>query len=159
MVVPWEHLAIRNSRPAVEAEAIDAVAKKIGLPFPPEYVEFLLAHNGGSFRPWPRYAIEGCPRDSAGLLQCFFNVGTSDSVDLLGEYKTHRRRMPSGLLPIASDPGGNLICLACTGEQAGRVYFWERAHEANTDEGEVVGWTNVFKISDSFPAFLFSLRV
>lgn len=65
--------------------------------------------------------------------------------------------MPAGLLPIGSDPGGNLICLACAGEKARQVFFWERVKEANVHEGEVVGWGNVLLIAESFPAFLLGL--
>ena len=157
MTTPWAHLPFKSSHPALTVEDIEAVAKKTGLPFPAEYVEFLLAHNGGSFRPWPMYRIEGCPRDENGLLQSFFNIGTRDSLDLAGQYRTHRKRVPAGLLPVASDPGGNLICLACTGEKTGQVVFWERAYEANKDEGETVSWKNVYRIAESFPAFLLSL--
>lgn len=159
MSQPWDHLTIKYSGPPLTAAAIQAAEAKVRLLFPPEYVEFLLGHNGGSFRPWPSYPIEGCPRDTAGLLQCFFNIGAKESTDLVGQYQTHSQRIPPDLLPIASDPGGNLICLACKGEKAGRVFFWERAYEANTDEGEEVGWRNVFAIAESFPAFLRGLQV
>lgn len=152
MTAPWDHLTFTNSSPAVDRAAIEAVATRLKLPFPDEYVAFLLAHNGGRVSP-REFPITGCRRSAGGMVGVFFNVGTGDSVDLAGEYRTFRRRIPPGLLPIASDPGGNLICLACSGERAGQVLFWEQAFEANTDEGEKVGWGNVFLIAASLADF------
>src|SRR4051794_6283497 len=100
---PGDHLTIKFSGPPLSAAAIQTAEAKVRLPFPPEYIEFLLAHNGGSFRPWPSYPIKGCPRDAAGLLQCFFNIGAKESTDLIGQYRSHHKRMPPELLPIASD--------------------------------------------------------
>jgi hypothetical protein len=156
---PWAHLKIRNARPAVSREAVEALSRKLGLSLPAAYVEFLLASNGGSFHPWPMYPIDDCPRDASGLLHVLFNVGTGDSVDLAVQHGIHRGRMPAELLPVGSDPGGNLICLACAGERAGQVFFWERAFEADPDAGQEVGWGNVFRVAESFPAFLRGLRV
>jgi cell wall assembly regulator SMI1 len=156
---PWEHLPFEDSSPAVDRKAIAAASTKVKLPFPPDYVEFLLAHNGGTIGRWPRYPIEGCKRDTHGLLHVLDNVGDPERNDLVRKHKVFRRRMPTGLLPIASDPGGNQICLVCTGERAGQVVFWERAFEANTDEGEKVGWGNVYRIADSLGDFFRRLEL
>lgn len=157
---PWERLPFEGSSPAVDRKAIEAASKKVKLPFPPEYVEFLLGHNGGRIgHRWPRYPIEGCKRSTHGLLQVLYNIGGPEGIDLVQKHKVFRRRMPAGLLPIASDPGGNQICLVCTGERAGQVVFWERAFEANTDEGEKVGWGNVYRIADSLGDFFRGLEL
>jgi len=158
MSQPWDRLTLQRSSPPVDRKAIEAVSKKVKLPFPPEYVEFLLAHNGGSVYPWLQFPIEGCQRDTHGLLNGFYHVGDREGNGLVQTHKVFRRRMPPGLLPIACDPGPNQICLVCTGERAGQVVFWERAFEANTDEGEKVGWGNVYRIADSLGDFFRSLE-
>lgn len=155
---PWDHLEIRFSSPPLDRPAIEAASKKVKLPFPSEYVEFLLAHNGGSVMPWLRFPIEGCERDTHGLLNGFYNAGDVEGNELIQKHKVFRRRMPAGLLPIACDPGSNQICLVCTGERAGQVVFWEQAFEANTDEGEGVGWNNVYRVADSLSDFFRSLE-
>ena len=159
----WDHLQFERSAPAVDRKAIEAASKKVKLPFPPEYVEFLLAHNGGAIGPdwwrYLRYPIEGCKQDTHGLLQLFYSVGNpGGNADLVQKHKVFRRRMPPGLLPIASDPGGNQIGLVCSGGRAGQVVFWDQAFEANTDEGEKVGWGNVYRIADSLGDFFRSLE-
>jgi hypothetical protein len=163
MSLPWEHLTLSHSRPPVSREVIKSVSASIGLPFPPLYVDFLLAHNGGMVQPLcpipRRFPIQGCKRDTHGFVHVFFNVGTGDAIDLAREYKVFRDRVPAGLLPIGSDPGGNLICLACKGKRKGQVFFWERAFEADEDEDEEVGWDNVYFISGSLEEFFRGLEV
>lgn len=163
MSSPWQHLTLSYSRPAVRREVIESVSASLGLPFPSIYVDFLLAHNGGMVQPLRslprRFPIQGCKRDTHGLVHVFFNVGSGDAVDLAEEHETFRDRVPSELLPIGSDPGGNLICLACTGQRIGQVFFWERAFEANEDEGEEVGWDNVYFIAGSLEEFFRGLEV
>ncbi len=41
-------------------------------------------------------------------------------------------RMPIGFLPIGIDTFGNLACLAVTGEDVGKVYFWD--HEEDEED-------------------------
>ena len=158
MSLPWDHLTFFNSGPAVSRKKVDALAKRVRLPFPPAYAEFLVAHNGGIPSP-QKFPIRGCKRDTHGLIQSFFGVGGDDDLSL--NYRTFRRRIPAGLLPIATDLGGNQICLACagSGKRPGRVFFWEMAFEANTDEGEKVGWRNVYAVADTFEAFLRDLKL
>jgi hypothetical protein len=163
MSAPWDHLTLSDCRPVVSREVIKSVSAKIGLPFPKLYVDFLLAHNGGSvenLRLLPRrFPLQRCKQDTHGLIQVFFNVSTGDVVNLAREYKVFRDRIPTGLLPIASDPGGNLICLACKGKGKGQVFFWDQNFEANTDEGEKVGWDNVYFIAGSLEKFFRGLDV
>jgi len=162
MSAPWDHLTLSNCGPAVSRDVIKLVSAKIGLPFPKLYVEFLLAHNGGRveiMRLLPRkFPVRGCKRNRYGLIHVFFNISRGDVVNLVREFKTFRSRIPPGLLPIASDQGGNLICLACKGKRKGQVFFWDQAFEANTDEGEKVGWDNVPFIAGSLEEFFRGLE-
>jgi hypothetical protein len=158
---PWEHVPLQHSGPKLTRQAIDDAAKKLKLPFPEEYAAFLLARNGGSI-DWMAYfsfPIEGCKRDTHGLLSVLYGIGPKQAGnDLANQYKTFRRRIPAGLLPVGNDLGGNLLCLACAGAKIGQVFFWEQAFEANTDEGDKVSWKNVFPVAASFNKFLLSLQ-
>jgi hypothetical protein len=63
--------------------------------------------------------------------------------------------VPAGFLPLAVDPGGNLICLVISGTNTGKVYFWD--HEEEVEEGQQPGYSNVYLIANSFNEFLNSL--
>jgi len=45
--------------------------------------------------------------------------------DLEEQFETYRGRIPSGVLPIADDPGGNQTCLDVAGAFPGTVWFWD----------------------------------
>src|SRR5262249_34028764 len=41
------------------------------------------------------------------------------------EAKTYRGRIPEHAIPVASDPGGNLLVLSLGGDDRGQVYSWD----------------------------------
>ena len=59
-------------------------------------------------------------------------------------------------IPIADDPGGNAICLGMSGNERGKVYFWD--HEMEADEGDEPTFENVYLVAESFASFLKSLK-
>jgi hypothetical protein len=124
----------------------------IGDRLPDPYRRFLLTHNGGT--PDPAgfvYADESGPYTDSEVAR-FMGIGDTN-YDLEEWSEIYRGRMPEELLPIAVDPGGNVICLAIAGANRGAVYFWD--HEAESDPPT---WSNVHRLADSFDAFLANLQ-
>ncbi len=76
------------------------------------------------------------------------------AVGVAGRHGRSGRAVPHG-----SDPGGSQVCLVCAGERVGQVVFWEMEFEANTDEGDEVGWGNVYRVADSLGDFFRSLNL
>ncbi|AKJ29572.1 SMI1/KNR4 family protein [Caldimonas brevitalea] len=76
-------------------------------------------------------------------------------------------RMPAGLLPIADDGGGSLLCLGVAGDHAGQVYWWDHENEWDEDDyqddvgapmPEAAKWQNVYLVARSFTDWLASMR-
>jgi hypothetical protein len=67
----------------------------------------------------------------------------------------YKKRMPQNLLPIATTPSGDIICISLHGSDQGNVYIWK--HEWEADEGEEPSYDNVYFISSNFDEFLNSL--
>jgi cell wall assembly regulator SMI1 len=138
-------------------EDLIRIEQHLGQSLPAEYRRSLLSHNGG--RPEPHFFhIRGKNgnTDSDGWLSLFLGVNTGAyHSDLERTMHTFRERMPTNLIPIARDPGGNLICLSTTGTDAGAVYFWN--HEEEASEGEPPTYDNVYFIANGFDEFLNSL--
>lgn len=65
-------------------------------------------------------------------------------------YQKWKNRIIHGFIPIAEDPGGNLILLNCTGKDEG-IYFWD--HELESLEDTPPNISNMSLISTSFEAF------
>ena len=63
-------------------------------------------------------------------------------------YIFEEKRLPDYFVPIAHDPGGNLICISCSETENGFVYFWDHENEGNN---------NVYLISKGFNDFIGNL--
>ena len=102
---------------------IAAAEKTLGVHFPPDYRRFLLAHNGGVPEP-PYFGKE--------VVHYFFSIAVRQKISNLVERARIRAPdLPKGVIPIATDPFGNAICLAAGRKNRGKVYFWE--HEGGME--------------------------
>lgn len=127
--------------------------RKLGLPIPACYREFLKVHNGG--RPSPRGFQF---KDAQGKVQTdnvhyFFGLHPGRIGSLARAFQMYYERIPLGLLPIACDPFGNLILLKLTIKRDAPVFFWD--HELEP-EGEPT-MQNVSLVNESFEDFIKTL--
>lgn len=149
---------ISGSKAKLTPEKIDATEKALGVELPEPYRRFLLAHNGG--RPEPadfRIAWRGqpfAPGWRVGMVGDFLEVD-SGALDLLENRERFADRIPHGMLPVARDPGGNLVLLGLDGDRRGKVYFWVHELPAEYDERDV---DNLGFVADDFDAFLAGLH-
>ena len=142
---------MQRSRAKLSEQAIVNAEAQLGFALPAPYRNFLLLYNGGHPEP-AAFPIDNNPADTHGLVQAFLCINEQDVYNLATYVKRYRNRVPAGFLPIAVDPGGNLICLAMAGARAGKVYFWD--HEEEAEEGQPPTDKNVFLIANTFDEFL-----
>jgi hypothetical protein len=146
---------IQESEEPVTDRQLRQLEKRLGLALPPPYRRFLLRHNGG--RPKPGVFRFG-PADepySGSMVDRFLAVygGKHDNFEhYFRTYKLDDRRIPENLIPVAHDPGGNLICLSVSGKDVGAVYFWDHEREEGPPREAVS------LIAKSFDRFLAGLR-
>ena len=134
---------MRKVRPATwrapTADDVAQIERAVGAPLPDDYRGFLTKRSVTAFAQ--PYAIarlqEPAPFGQEVTLNVFFGFSTDGKYSIANEIETYQGRMPPGLLPIADDPGGNIICLAVGGSDAGAVYLWDHEH-ANLPEGRVM---------------------
>lgn len=144
-------ITMTHIRNPLSPEDLDKLEQKIGLKLAEPYREFLLLYNGG--RPKPNlFPLANNASDSHGMLLSFLCVQEGDVYHLPTWIRRLSDRVPSGFIPIAVDPGGNVICLALSGDKQGKVYFWD--HEEEVEEGQVPGFQNMYLIADDFETFL-----
>jgi hypothetical protein len=151
-----DNLQFRQPGPSISDQDLAALERELGVRLPDDYREFMLVHNGG--RPEPAdFPIPGEPvPDSWSTLQFFLSLnGQEYYTDLGWHLDMFRDRVPAELLPIAYDPGGNLVCLGIRGEHRGTVFFWD--HELEAEEDKEPDYRNLSFVAESFTAFLQSL--
>ncbi|CAG0934633.1 hypothetical protein TFLX_03603 [Thermoflexales bacterium] len=143
--------------PLSEAD-IAAAEQRIGRPIPSSYRSFLLLYNGGSPQQPVSYRIKSLTTNSVqeATVDRFLGINAQDFSDIEVFWKIYHDRIPPNFFPIARDPGGNLVCIASSGEDQGKIYFWD--HEEETEEGETPNYKNVYLIADSFNDFLNSFH-
>jgi hypothetical protein len=147
-------MEILNFDPSVGSEAIELFQRIIAAKFPKQYLEFLMHYNGG--HPSPD-VFEISEWNDASSVQNFYKINSKHNYDdLLWSYRTFSERIPPQFLAVASDPGGNQICLAVSGQHYGKVFFWD--HENEVDEGSVAGMQNMTLVADNFSVFLNNLH-
>lgn len=103
-------------------------AAVLGLALPADYVDFCTRFGAAAFdrqavHPLPPH----CPLGGWFWVDLLYAVGASEQWDPLELWQRGLAdRLPAGLLPIGSDPGGNLLLLGC-GRREG-VYAWDHEH-------------------------------
>ena len=121
---------------------------------PSSYRQFLLRFNGG--RPTPSYFWLGSVGDGAWFRIHFF-FGIDDDVeccDLLWNHATFKHRLPSRVIPVASDEFGNLFCFDLRTSEHAPVLFWDHEKEG---QGEAAALR--IKVADSFEDWIDQLTV
>lgn len=142
----------RNSYPPISSEILDQLEIELGLPLPVEYRRFLLLHNGG--RPAPN--VFQTKNGSLEMVDWFLGLHEGEHDSLRKYVNCYKSRLPSGLLPIAHDAGGNLICISVSTENKGWIYFWD--HEKEALERETPTYDNITLVAESLKDFLLMLR-
>ena len=153
----FRNINLTGSKGPAEESAVNVLEQFLKLRLPDDYRGFLLDTNGG--QPDPNaFPLQGNPYDTFGLVEYFFSASSHDSdYDLLDNTEVFQNRVPADLLPIAFDPGGNLICLAVSGEKRGGIYFWD--HNDESMPGETPDYHNVYFIANSFDEFITNLTI
>lgn len=146
-------LQINNPGPPLTEADILALEGRLSLALPELYRRFLLDYNGGEPEPAEfQFKHEHGPYTDS-TVEYFFSVGgvpDNRSFDWnYNLYKVEEDRLPHNMVPIAHDPGGNLICISMAGIDAGAVFFWD--HEAET---EPPSYENLHLVADDFQEFL-----
>lgn len=139
--------------------------KKISKKFPDEYKSFLIKHNGG--RPQlSGFDIEWSDehRDEVwvydhSMVHFFIDIDLDENNDattnLFGCFDSYEGQVPSDTIPIAYDPGGNLILIGVEGENRGKIFFW--LQEFETEDDEDTDYSNVGFVANTFNEFIDSL--
>lgn len=149
----------------VSREQVEGVARKIGVRFPLDYIECAVINHGANVEPGT-FDIGNRERVFGSLLS--FDGSSPDY--FLKVYENYIATLPTGVIPFAFDPAGNLICFDYkNNEDSPIVVFWE--HEGaweksmlmqgeglSKEQAEERARENVFFVANSFTEFLEKLH-
>jgi cell wall assembly regulator SMI1 len=149
-------MKIDDSGPKLTEKNISEFEKQFNIKLPDDYRAFMLKNNGGT--PEEDWAFDfvdittNTKTDSD--IQNFFVIYDEETYkddDLRKSYRILRENgeVPVGILPIADDPGGNLICLSVSDKNYGEVFFCD--HELEDPD---TGYLVMSVIAESFSKFI-----
>jgi hypothetical protein len=146
-----------DCQPNISESEIKLLEFRCGIKLHPDHKKILLTCNGGQ--------TDACLSrfENNGIFEkCILNWLLSlsdDEYDNLEKYiqtfKINQKRLPNNLVPIANDPGGNLFCISTSGDDEGKIYFWQ--HEFEVEDGEEPDYSNVFFVANSIEDFINNL--
>jgi hypothetical protein len=115
--------------PLPAAKAVEAAGRAAGTPLAADYAAFCASHGTGAFDRTVMLPLPtGCPLGPEMRIEILFGVGGGDSdrdaLALAGD--TYEDRLPPGMVPVGTDPGGDLLLLG-SGGLAG-VFVWDHEH-------------------------------
>ncbi|EIB99112.1 SMI1/KNR4 family protein [Pantoea sp. Sc1] len=142
---------IHDSKSMVSEQDIVNVENQLSIKLPDSYREFLKKYNGGYPQPDGFDFADG---EDGSSVDKFLEVSDSKNEGLINYFNTYKERIPKNYIPIAKDPGGNLILIGINGEKA-EVYFWD--HENEADDGDVPGMQNMHLVALNLDDFINNL--
>ncbi len=139
---------------------IEQIERFVNLNFPKEYKKHLLKHNGGQCSP-NMFSFTENGKITESFVDWFLAIydGEYDNLkNYIEIYKVKEKRLPTHILPIAHDPGGNLICISCSNHDLGYVYFWDHEKEVNYKKSDDSNYANLYLIAKGFNEFINGLN-
>jgi len=160
----WYPLRVATRRDPNEAD-LSSLEGRLGARLPEDYRRFVARFGQGALRHGCWFAIrEPCPWGQWGLVDQFlgFSADSDGSLPAI-TFDLFADRIPAGMLPIAEDPGGNLVLLAVAASRPrGSVWFWDHEHRPRPNDevrtsamfGDSNRVDNLYEIAMSFASFL-----
>ncbi len=133
----------------LQIEDVRAFEGDHGVRLPADYIDFLLRHNGGRAAD----AYFEVPGWGDSVIAVFFGIGLSRGSDLARAHERMSERNLGWCLPIASDPGGNYVCLSLRNDDGGTVWFFDHEHDVFEDPAGAM-----HRLAGSFEEFYLALR-
>lgn len=142
----------------INDELIMSFENKFGIILPKDYKEFMLENNGGeSEKDWIFDFYDNVTKENnSSVVRSFFRIYQNKNNEIVYDdlEEICKRMWGDGIidnktLPIADDPGGNVISISVHEEDFGTVYFLN--HEYEDSE---TGYLFASKIASSFCEFM-----
>lgn len=148
-------MKIINSGGDLNENIILEFEKQLGFTLPRMYRDFLMRNNGGT--PEKNIIVNFVNNDGFNNntdIKEFFELNTNSSDDKWDIMKGHKilteqDHIPHNILAFAENSGGDLICISCTGDDCGKIYFWD--HELDM---QAASYDNMSLIANSFLEFI-----
>lgn len=123
-IVTW-----KNSNGKLTVEDIDQVEKQLNIKFPQDYIEIVSNNDGGY--PYPnKFKLN----DNEEVFNNLISFKEDDYSNIFEVLEDISGSIIKGVIPIAEDPFGNLICFDFRDKLEPNIVFWN--HEVAEEDVE-----------------------
>jgi SMI1/KNR4 family protein SUKH-1 len=107
---------------------VQSAATAAGFEVPSDFADFSARYGAGAFERQTYLDLpSGCPLGPELRVDILYAIGARDDWNPLALVAdTYEGRLPRASLPIATDPGGNLIVLGTSNMEG--IYAWDHEH-------------------------------
>jgi hypothetical protein len=105
--------------------SIVEVERALNVSFPHLYLETVKKFNGGS----PVNNVFDTDKVNERVFSNLLSFNSNNESSILTVWEDNKERMPTGVIPFGTDPGGNYICFDYRNTTEPSVIFWN--HEEN----------------------------
>ena len=117
---------LETSQPLTRAD-ISEVEKELGIAFPNDLVMHYLNYNGG----YPEGDTYQWKSGEVTTINTFYSLKYDGFGRIETTYKNlvlDENYLPIGIVPFATDDGGNFFCISTRGKDFGNVYYSNNDH-------------------------------
>lgn len=138
-----ENIIWKESNGKVSEQEIKSVEMKLKIKFPKNYVDIVSQNDGGY--PFPnRFKV----KENEEIINNLLSFKVDEDSNIMDVFEDVSDRLIEGVVPIAEDPFGNLICFDFRLDKEATIVFWN--HEKEEVDVESV----ITNICDSFTDLL-----
>jgi hypothetical protein len=143
----------------VDDDAVKQLERVTKHQLPSDYLEFVKSYGVTGFKDYATAQISKSSGKQNVIVSVFYGIGKGDDYDVLTDYEdlVDDNRIPTRMIPIAGTPGTSYFLLSLSGDDNGKVYFWDQTEEA-TVLGSEPSEDNLYFVANSFEDFLMNLQ-
>jgi hypothetical protein len=136
------------------SDDVKVIENELKVTFPQDFVEHYLEFNGG-YPEKDKFLWDKNDHNITTTVNTFFSLkfeGFGNIEFIYQDLVLNKKYLPNGIIPFASDDGGNLFCISCRDEDYNCVYYCNNDHY-NTNNNEA----HLTLLNKSFNDFLNNL--
>ncbi|MDP2193196.1 MAG: SMI1/KNR4 family protein [Alphaproteobacteria bacterium] len=130
-------------------DTISIIENFLNYKLPSDYKKFLIEINGGV--PLKKYFIYN---QTGSSLKCFFGINKHKDFNLIKFYNDYKDIIPSDIIPIGQDEGGNILLLAVSGKNYGCIFYLDHDQPIQIIANSFDEFLSMLKSEDEIDALL-----
>ena len=134
---------------------LETLETAVGGRLPEDYRRFVARYGQGALRHGSWFGIsEPCPWGQSAMVDEFFGFSSEPGAGLGAFPSSFGNSVPEGMVPVATDPMGNLVLLSIDAARRPGIWFWDHEGRARLLPSPRAERDQTYLVADSFSTFV-----